>query len=615
MMPDSPTNTVVQAVGSDSPALFEVLNAKRMTDAEIAHTFVVPAQYKELVSPDHSFLVGPRGSGKTTLLRMLQGSALMEWSGVEAEEYRRRIRYSTIFVPADRLWSSQTILQGGELAERLASAAFTTQLCIALVESLQYRINYFGRHDEIHLPAELGAPGERELVEACAEAWRLQVRTPSLNGLLSALDVRIEKVAELAALPPAAEALEPWVDLAAMECLRFGVRLFNRMTGQPEHRWALLLDEMELAPRAIHNSLMQSIRGGDPALVLKLSFSPFDQYIAPETPEANAPAVNNDFKAIYLWYAHQTESRSFARSLWAKLAKDVANSDRPARAILGPSQIDSSGANWRFEDYASDSAKMRLIREMDNQDAEFHKFLSNHKVDLERPEDLSYQGKSATLRKAYPLLVYRNALATFSKGKARPRHGNSKPSDVYSGDAAVFTALEGNPRWMKAVFTQLLSRYDGERMLSKGVQYDTLRDAAARFEALLSLLPAGEEPDIAVLDVVNMIARHLRYRALGAFSADPATTFRVDKSVPPGVLDAIKAGLTAGAIVHVRDDKSPPILSSLVGERFRLAYLLCVRREFEVPMRLGKELALSAILRAESARLDRRQLPQAPTLF
>lgn len=587
-------------------ALFEVLNAKKMSPREIAASFVWLAQFDQLIGPDHSYLIGPRGSGKTTLLRMLQGESLMQWEHRRAVEYRNRIRFSAVFLPADRLWVSQTNEDPrGELHGPYGVAAFCTQMLSALVETLQYRIGYFETGIAAHLPAELRHRDEVDLVAECAAAWRLPIRTASLNGLLGALDLRLTTLATMMAEHDVTVDTKdlvgeyPWLRIPPVEAFRFGLRAINRYTRQPNHRWALLLDEMELAPKPVHQALTGAVRGGERNLVLKLSFSPFDRFVSARGQLGDA-VDQNDFRAIYLWYGNRTGSRRFAGGLWRRMAAETTGTYRPAISILGPSQIDASGSTWRQEAYQSDSKQMRLITRMASVDQGFSEFLNRRGIDLARVKELSYAERSASLRKAYPLLVFRDALLDFHPDGTTSRRQRKKIAEVFSGVDAVFAALEGNPRWMKAVFSRILGVYDPHSRVEPGTQYDALLEAAERFESLLRVLPGDENrTSFPVLELLDMIARHFHARALGPFSADPPSLFRVDGSVPDEVLAALKTALSAGAIVHIRTKQSPPVLPSLIGERFRLAYLLAIRDHLEIPIRVGKVIDLSSILAKE----------------
>jgi hypothetical protein len=185
----------------------------------------------------------------------------------------------------------------------------------------------------------------------------------------------------------------------------------------------------------------------------------------------------------------------------------------------------------------------------------------------------------------------------FRKGQAT-RRARKKTTECFTGSDAVFAALEGNPRWIKAVFSQLLSTYIPDERIERGLQYDTLREAADRFESLLRVLPPDNDggPGVPVLPLLDDIARYFSEKSFGAFTADPPSVFRVDKKVPRAVVGALKTALSAGAVVHLRGKESPPVLPDLYGERFRLAYLLTIRDGFEVPFRIGKTTNLSSIL-------------------
>lgn len=591
-------------------ALFEVLNAKKLSSREIAASFVISPQFEQIIGPDHSFLIGPRGSGKTTLLRMLQGETLMFWKHKRAESLRARIRYSSIFVPADQLWASQVARGASAFGPRnpsrvvLGVAAFTTQVLAALIETLQYRLDYFETGNEAHLPAQLSIADEAELVLACSKAWTLEPSTLTLNSLLTALDLRLQHIAtaleisdaELTGKLESDDRFGRWLELSPIVALRFGVRVVNRLTKMPNHRWALLLDEMELAPRAVHQAIMQNIRGGEQNLVLKMSFSPFDNFVSEAFQRVGAATSENDFRPIYLWSGHRLGGRKLASGMFRSIWAETVGTPRSPNQVLGTSVIDASGHNWTSEDYSADGDRMDLIASMSVLDPSFKQYLDRRGIDVTRPEELSYNERSSTLRKVFPLLVFRAALLKFDEKGPRPR-GRKKISEVFSGEDVVYACLEGNPRWMKAVFGQMISNADGAPSIRDGTQYDALKDAADRFQSLLRLLPTGEgNPQARVLPIIDAISRYFNRRALGPFSADSPTTFIVDEDVPNSVHAALKVALNAGAIVHIRGNNSPTVLSDLTGQRFRVTYLLAIRDGLEVPLRLGKAVQLSMIL-------------------
>jgi hypothetical protein len=600
---------------TDEYALFEALNAKKLEPAEIAASFVIPAQYDQLVGPDHTVLVGPRGSGKTTLLRMLQGETLMSWDHRRAADYRRRVRYSAIFLPADRIWASQTASPG--LGAELAIAAFTTQMLYALTEAMIYRAGASpGGRDKVHHGVSMRHRVEVDLVTDCAEAWKLAVRSPSLVGLQTALDLRLAEIGEEleahardVSQRATEEPARPWERLVPLQALNFGIRAFNRHAGQPSHRWALLLDEMELAPERVHRALYGQLRGGEKLLILKLSFSPVDRNFS-FADQPGGPSAEHDYRPIYLWYGTRVGARRFTRGLWTRMMRELRGESSSPAAVLGESEFDTATKNWSSggSAYRRGSPQQRLIERMYVADSSFRKYLDSRNMAPDRLEDVDYRRRSATLRKVFPLLVFRQAVLDFDK-HGRPVHRvRKKTLEPFTGSEAVFAALEGNPRWIKAVFSRMLAAYDGSRV-APGFQYDVLRETAERFESLLMVLPPegnGATGAGTVLDLLEGIVEYFHSRTFGPFTADPPSTFIVD-DLSPQVEALLRTALSAGAVVHLRSNSSPSILRDLKGERFRIAYLLTLRDGHELPLRLGKAVGLSRILRWVDQERSRRR--------
>lgn len=579
------------------------MNARRMTSREVAQTFVIPPQYEEITSLDHTFLIGPRGSGKTTLLRMLQGQALMQWQHRRAHVYRRRVSYSTIFLPADRLWDAQMtgLVETTPEAEELATAAFGLQMLSAFVETALYRTASADEYGEsVHLPAALRHVDEVEFVHACASAWLLNVSVPSLLGLQTALDQRLASVSSLLERARREAVPSPiWVATDALANLRFGIRAFNRYSRQPEHRWALLLDEMELAPQRIHQALTRSLRGGDPNLILKLSISPVDLREEKHA-DPRDPVAGHDYAAVYLLHGSRPGTKRFTDGLVRRLLQDSDREYRPLPRLLGSSSIDEPPMNGTRDTYAV-GPKQALIARMGQEDPSFKEYLDRNDVDPSRLDELTYLKRSSTIRRVLPLLVYRDSLIEFKDGRPyhRPRRKNT--DECFTGGDAVSTALEGNPRWIKTAFSRMILSYDlsSTPNIPRGAQYDSLHDLAKRFESLLSLLASGEGAgEISVLGLVNRIAEYFHAENTGPFRSDPPGSFVVGADVPEPLREALRAAIYAGAVIHLRSQGSPTLITNLVGERFRLAHLLSYRKLLELPLRTGKEVQLGKILAA-----------------
>lgn len=560
-------------------------NAKRMTADQVAGSFVVPAEFDRLSSNDHVYVIGPRGSGKTTMLRMLTGETLSAWDGPEADAARRQIDYTSIFVPADELWASQASTGN-------VRVAFAGQLLLAAIDTMTYRVS--GAPD-VHLPASLPTTDEAALTTHFAQLWGLGNILGGFRGLQRALELLLLRL-------PREDLGEH--TLAAPDSLRLlapALEAFNREVGQRGHRWALLLDEMELAPPSVHAMVTRFVRGGPPTLTLKISMSPFDRFMEIYGQDA-LPAPGNDFDTIYLSGRPVRELRTFTNGLWRSALKSRDLPHRDLAAVL------DDRAPAPRDRQASERSGIGLVRSMAGRDPELREWLRRRNVNLNDAASMSYFERSATIRKISPLLVYRDTLLNFRDGQPVKR-SRKKSFEPFTGATAVATILEGNPRWIKSAFAQMLERYDARaQSISAGFQLDALTSVADRFEALLRVLPTrqGAGEAMAPLHLVDTVSRYLRDRNLGPFSADAPNSFVVDFGTPEEVRRALLLCLYAGAIVHLRSRNSPAVLSSFTNERFRLTYLLSVRDGKELPLRLGKDVRLTSVLGVPRTRLQRR---------
>ncbi|MGE2723388.1 hypothetical protein [Mycolicibacterium pulveris] len=566
--------------------LFETYNAKRMSPTEVARSFVVPSVFRDLAGNDHCYIIGPRGSGKTTLLRMLSGETLMAWQSSEAEAIRRRITYSSIFLPADEMWASQT-------TPDTAVAAFTAHMLYAFIDTAIYRSS---RHDSsgnpIHLPVALSNSQQSSIAQQCIKAWGLQNTSPSFIDIQHALDLIFMRISE-GDLPDES----PIGRTNAMTLLSMAIRAFNRVLEQPNHQWALLLDEMELAPPEIHEEVLSFVRGGTANIILKISMSPFDRYLHTVGGEGG-PVPGHDFQPIYLSGQSRREVHAFTTGLWRESLRDRNLDYVPLSTAMGLTSVGQDVSR-------GDQNSVRdFLRRVASRDSDFANWLSLRHIDVASLNAMSYNQKSATIRKVYPLLVFRDALVdykTTGDNRTRPiRRQRKKSLEPFTGVAAVTSALEGNPRWIKIAFSQMLKYYDAkEQSISRGFQYDALIELANRFEALLQVLPTDQSTAHAftVAELVEVVSKYMHRQHTGRFTADPQNSFIVDAETPLAVVDALAMGLYAGAFVQVRTGRSKAVLSDFRGQRFRLAYLLGLRDYREFPLRLGRPVKLSEVLR------------------
>src|SRR5262249_45315940 len=79
------------------------------------------------------------------------------------------------------------------------------------------------------------------------------------------------------------------------------VSAFNGVIGQDNRRWALLFDELEIAPTRIKSFLLSGIRSFDERIVIKLALAPYMEDVGFErTPVSPQPL--HDYQTIQLTY-------------------------------------------------------------------------------------------------------------------------------------------------------------------------------------------------------------------------------------------------------------------------------------------------------------------------
>ncbi|MBK7706371.1 MAG: hypothetical protein IPJ30_11460 [Acidobacteria bacterium] len=139
--------------------------------------------------------------------------------------------------------------------------------------------------------------------------------------------------------------------------------------------------------------------------------------------------------------------------------------------------------------------------------------------------------------------------------------------------------------------------------------------ASQRFAAMLRTIPApyegGLQNDLGVLSLLEKIGEYFHRICVTAdFVAEPPSTFIVDEKVKSEVLLLLEQALNAGAIVLIPDEKrrkNQLLLTSLMGHRFRISYLLAPT--FGLPIRLGIPTSLSRILASPVSNVDSATLP------
>ncbi|MBK8459151.1 MAG: hypothetical protein IPL43_02140 [Micropruina sp.] len=185
-----------------SPSPFDSFNARALSPAAVARTFVEPKpQYNLLVKRAHSLLVGPRGGGKTTLLKMLTPEGIEHWR--DAPEAVLGMDYSGVFVPTDIAWDRQLKALGGaglptRFVDALVVAIFTTHTLKAFVTCLRYRVAGLSTASRAFRRLSMTRAQEAEVARAMSRVLDLELPLASLSGLIAALGDRSRELIRFA---------------------------------------------------------------------------------------------------------------------------------------------------------------------------------------------------------------------------------------------------------------------------------------------------------------------------------------------------------------------------------------------------------------------------------
>lgn len=602
-----------------APSLFDAFNARQMQPHDVAKTFVPPAHYETLAKNRHTILVGPRGSGKTTLLKMLQQPALEAWEHPLASRYRKSINYTGVFVPFDQSWNAQMRSLGSghldqEHRQRLSIAAFTTHILKALVTAMHNRCYGSPHAVSHHRRVSLDQSNEARLVSILADAWYLSPIVPSLQSLKHALALRLSRIWEFT-LQESGRDDEgrdarftdmPMLHIHFLQASSHAVEIFNDFVHD-DGKWAMLFDELELAPDWVCRELTMSLRSFDERFLFKLSLSPYTAEVL-FLDSVSAAMPGHDYDMIPLWHAHKETGFQFCEDLLAAMLARKGQPPTRAESIFGDSLFDSPSGNKSSirSAYRPTSPRHKTFCNLAMKDRSFRAYLKRKEIDLHRLHEYTEDERAKDIRKIMPLVIIRDAFRTAdisSGGSVKQTLRSRKNPRLYTGAKTLFTIVEGNPRWFLGIIAPLINHYTlDRRKVPARLQSEAVAQAAHRFRALLRTIPCppidrGVRPR-GLLSLLNIIGKYL-FDAVVAkeFDPDALGSFSIDSHPTSDLLASLKQAMNSGAIVYVPDEQGlSQVLrpDNLRGKRFRLSYLLAA--DYCLPVRLGRPIALSAML-------------------
>lgn len=580
--------------------LGEHYNARGLSPQMVARTFVPPPQFESVSAVSNCILVGPRGSGKTTLLRMLDPRAVIE--AESSKSCGRLIDYVGVFVPIDTAWVSSLTntlqVEDGEDASGIYLAVYSLAVARSLVDIMRWRVSDIAKGTQFHV--DLSSEKEIELAGLVSNLW-LGVKARSL------LELRLMISSEIAGLPRrwkrsgiterkrlVADLLNP-LDSAAGAC-----DLFNVISGEEGRKWALLCDELEIAPESVQKMLFGALRAAPQPLLLKYSITP--RCRIPLVDYDDQPISANDYDLVPLTYATREEGmpererERFCVAIWSSVLKEVY--PEKLEALSNPFKVlETPGATGRSERNKSadegeglDKKFGRMFRELADNDESFANYLKKKHVFLEDLDRSSSFVKDSVIRKIRPIVEVRNYYFS-GKGERRTR-ASRKSFAPYCGAKRLFALSEGHPRWLKYTLAAMLGSAKDSNFISVADQSRELSNSLHRIESRIHALPAK---GMSTRELLDVIGEFFQWQVLGEdFRADPSLSFTVDEAVSPEVLFCLEQALYIGAVIPMRGDLQKIFSSGLAGQRFRLSNWLAPL--YKLPLVAGKSVNLSSVL-------------------
>lgn len=608
----------------------EPFNAKTMTYSEVARTFVPSTKFAHLAGAWNSVLVGPRGGGKTTLLKMLSAEGQEAWLGPTSVPYKNRLDYTGIYVPSDIAWgtmleSLQRSGQNEKVGVLFSEAAFVTHVLLAIAAGIE-------RHVKLHpvwrverpddRPGQTGTyPSQAELeqvIASIAAMWRLKPVSLSPASLVDALRLRlldIKRDAHLLAClgsagdTPTSHPIQDYLGLDMLESASQALQAFDAIYQRPDHLWCLLLDEFEVAPMHLQQTVLAAMRAsGAQKILLKVALAPCGPDVLYEQQSEAPPSQSNDVQQVELWYADKAEASEFCQQVFLSRTSAYPELRKPsdvfgtsAYAVVDESdEADQIGLFTRSNRTAKKQISDQFLS-LAEKDQSFVEFLQRKQIDLSQELGmLPSDAHGNTLRKIAPLVAFRNAY----RGKVIGRKRGVKPfNTAYAGWESISAISEGNPRWLIGLITRILSQSDQNSFpvpvpqQTSAVQWncqryaDMLQSVAnEQFHSIKTSTP--------VYEVLEKIGAYFHNRMVtDNFVEDPPMSFIVDERVSDDVEHALRIAVNHGAIVCFEAAARVGGFRTLRGKRFRLTYLLAP--VFKLPMRKSKPVSLSSILESK----------------
>ncbi len=554
-------------------------NARDKDYEEIAKSFVRPNHFTQATPWKNTVMSGPRGSGKTTMLKMLSAEGALARSRAQFDDPRPE--FAGVYVPADPTWSRRTAgapKEAQALAYKLLAVRSTARTISSLAQATASNAAVPER-----LGLQLTSRGERSLAADLGNRFGATNPTTTLRAWTDQIDRII--LATVGDGPTTSTATDWLVDAELLPIVDGMTNLVTSHAESAPGRWVLLLDELELAPRTIFESVWSQLRAPAENWRVKLALLS-SRSSAQDFLDELAPKEGHDFDPLRLASAYTSELTDFSERLLRQVMGECGDLEPDADMItlLGRSHLGTvvSGRPHSEVDAGSDDESTEVIDRLKKRDPEFAEWLMSHDISRQTPQSRKLRNKTshlAAIRDSY------NRRAT--KG---PR---VRTPAAYSGAPVLYALTEGNPRliaWTGHGLCQV--RRSGRRPISATSQGGVIQCLIERQVSVLSSIRPDDNLECpAVFDLVGLVGEHFRQRSTeGPFRADPIGSFSVNPTDEQLLRQLVGLGVTFGGFVEIA---AGPADATTGQRRFRLHNLIAAN--FRLPVKIGKTHRITSI--------------------
>lgn len=596
-------------------------NARDMTASQCATSFVLPYEYSMLSRGSNTLLIGPRGSGKTTLLKMLTPEGMEQWRREPVSELRPEPEFSGIYIPLDvQLADTLEKISESGIDEGAVAIAVESLFALHVYRHVTASVAWFCSSSERHSrESVVERTEEAALVGELAELWSTPVTVPTVGTLMSALrqrQVRATETWRRKILQWKFDGALPIEDVEVVDFdggMKGSIECLVRRVSWAGARWAVLFDEIELAPVSLQSQLLQYLRQSDPILLFKLAISPYMDGFQGVRERLSASPMN-DYQQVDLSEMDDDSMRRFSEEYFRAASTRRGLGNLSLTDALGVSILNPVSTGRHTSDvYRPSAVQTRRFLQLQRKDPSFSQYLALQNLNVQALSAAGESDARAPFRKARQVALVRDAYLSDMSSTQRRIKTRNDALRLYTGAETIVKLCEGNPRRLAFIVPLLLDSVGTrEGSVPRGVQMASVAKTAAAFRSFLRGIPVSrglaEILPRGVLTFVDLLAKRFHEELVAPlFTDDPIGAFTVPARPGPLVEELIALCVNSGALVQLSDEdyrgfgQVPSRMGSQEssrGKRFRLTYLLAPNAGLLV--RICRANSLTTLLRQMS---------------